>query len=112
MEEKNMKRNYEDVETIINLTGRYIWSGNIVIKKSDAGFDVGGFSFKTVAAACEFIECYPNNSFAGKTARLTTDMARATARGGARIIGLGLRFTGKTLETAGRAIKKGMDRYI
>ncbi len=108
-----MKRNYADVETIINLTGRYVWdNGKVVIKKSDAGFDVGGFEFKTVAAACEFIECYPNNSFASKTAKVSADMARATARGGARLIGLGLRFTGKTLETAGRAIKKGMDRYI
>jgi hypothetical protein len=112
MEEKTMKRNYEDVETIINLTGRYVWDGKIVIKKSDIGFDVGGFEFKTIEAACEFIENYPNNSFSGKTARLTAEMARATARGGARLIGLGLRFTGKTLETAGRAIKKGMDRYI
>ncbi len=107
-----MKRKYEDVETIINLTGRYIWNGKIVIKKSDAGYDVGGFEFKTIEAACEFIENYPNNSFASKTAKVSADMARATARGGARLIGLGLRFTGKTLETAGRAIKKGMDRYI
>lgn len=107
-----MKRKYEDVETIINLTGRYVWDGKIVIKKSDAGFDVGGFEFKTIEAACEFIENYPSNSFASKTAKVSADMARATARGGARLIGLGLRWTGRTMETVGKSIKHGLDRYI
>jgi hypothetical protein len=80
----NMK-NYKDIETILNLTGSYDWNKKIIIRKTSIGFEVNGFDFKTVKAACEFIESYLNVFIFSKSAKVGSRIEKASAREGARL---------------------------
>lgn len=102
---KNMK-NYKDIETILNLTGSYEWNDKILIRKTSIGFEVNGFEFITVKAACDFIENYANVSIFSKSVKVGSKIAKASAKEGIRIVGSGLRLVGGTMETMGAAIKK------
>ena len=103
-------KNYKDIETILNLTGSYDWNENIFIRKTSTGFEVNGFDFKTIKAACDFIERYFKVSIFSKSAKVGSKIAKASAREGARLVGFGLRWVGSTMETMGAAIKNGLDK--
>ena len=105
-------KNIKDIETILNLTGSYDWNGNgrILIQKTSTGFEVNGFDFKTIKAACDFIEIYFNVSVFSKSAKVGSRIAKASAREGARLVGFGLRWVGSTMVTMGAAIKNSVGK--
>ena len=101
-------KNYKDIETILNLTGSYTWSDTIIIWKTSNGISVNGFEFKTVKAACDFIESYLAVSIFSMGAKVGARIAKASVRKGGKLVGFGLRWVGGTMETMGAAIKKGV----
>lgn len=107
-----MKRNYKDIETILILTGVYDWddNGKILIIKKDNGFEVNGFEFASLKAAYDFIESYPKNGILSKGTKVAAGFAKASARGSAKLVGTGLRWTGKKLDTLGIAIKNSLNK--
>ena len=104
-------RNYKDIETILKLTGSYDWNEKIIIRKTDTGYEVNGFEFMTVKAACDFIENYVNVSIIQKSAKAGTQIAKASVERGVKLAATGLWRIGKTMETMGAAIKKGANRF-
>jgi hypothetical protein len=110
MEVMNMK-NYKDIETILNLTGSYEWNDKILIRKTNNGFEVNGFEFRTVKAACDFIEKYVNVSIFSRSVEAGSQFAKASARRGVKLAATGLWRIGKTMEMMGAAIKKGANKW-
>ncbi|MHB1483026.1 MAG: hypothetical protein ACYCYI_00020 [Saccharofermentanales bacterium] len=71
------RRNYKNIETILDLSGKYEWDedGKIVIIRTNGGFDVNGFDFKTLKAAIDFIENISHVSVLSKGTKIGTDLA-------------------------------------
>ena len=103
-------KNIKDIETILNLTGSYEWNDKILIRKTSMGYDVNGFEFITVKAACDFIQNYVNISVFQKSAKAGAKIAKASVERGVKLAATGLWRIGKTMETMGAAIKKGANK--
>lgn len=103
-------KNLKDIETILNMTGTYEWNDKIIIRKTNNGFEVNEFDFKTDKAACDFIESDLKVSIFSKSAKVGSRIAKSSAKEGARLVGLGLRWVGSTMETMVAAIKNGLDK--
>ena len=104
-------KNYKDIETILILTGIYEWNDKILIRKISNGFEVNGFEFITLKAACDFIENYVNVSIFSKSVKAGAKIVKTSAKEGARLVGSGMRWVGSTMETMGVAIKNSVSRY-
>ena len=104
-------KNYKDIETILNLTGAYAWNERILIRKTSTGFEVNEFEFRTVKAACDFIENYVNVSIFQKSAKAGAKIAKASVERGVKLAATGLWQIGKTMEMMGSAIKKGANKF-
>lgn len=74
-----MNKNIKDIETILDFAGCYEWNDKLMIVKTNEGYDVNGLSFATLKAACDFIESFPHNSFASKTAQMPKPKAKESA---------------------------------
>ena len=98
-------KNYKDIETILKLTGSYDWNEKIIISKTNTGYEVNGFEFITVKAACDFIESYYKVSVFSKSVKVGTRVVKASAKEGVRLMAYGMRWVGSTMETMGSAIK-------
>lgn len=105
-----MKRNYKDIETILNLKGTYEWSERILIRKTDTGFEVNGFEFASVKTACDFIESSPKVSVFYKSAKTGARIAKASAREGMKLVGSGICWVGNTIVSIGASIINGLDK--
>lgn len=101
-----MKRNYKDIETILILTGSYCLNEKVLLKKTATGIDVNGFEFKSVKAACDFIESFYEVSTFSKITSTGARIAKASSREGAKILGFSLRWVGSSLQTIGVGIQK------
>ena len=104
-------KNYKDIETILNLTGSYEWNDKILIRKTNNGYEVNGFEFRTVKTACDFIENYVNVSIFSRSIEAGSQFAKASARRGVKLAATGLWRIGKTMEMMGAAIKKGANKF-
>lgn len=102
---------YMDIETILKLTGSYDWNEKIIISKTDTGYEVNGFEFITVKAACDFIESYYKVSVFSKSVKVGARVIKASAKEGVKLAATGLWRIGKTMETMGAAIKKGANKF-
>lgn len=107
-----MKRNFRDVETIVILAGVYDWNddGKILITRKDKVFEVNGFKFASIKAACDFTESYPKNDILSKSARAAADFAKVAARDGVKLTSTVLRWAGRKLDSCGAAIKESLDK--
>lgn len=104
------RRNYKDIETILNLKGTYEWSERILIRKTSTGYEVNGFDFKTIKAACDFIESYPKSSAFYNGFKTGAKIVKDSAREGVKFIGTGICWVGNTMVTIGASIKNGMNK--
>ena len=107
-----MKRNFKDMEKIIELTGSYDWNGDgkILITKTDTGFEVNKFAFKSIKAACDFVESFYEVSMISKGVKEGARIAKDSAKEGVKFIGTGICWIGNTLVTIGASIKNGMNK--